>query len=153
MQKEILMADHRFDPEKVQELYAQGTSQRAIAKMFGVPKTTMAKYLKSLSASPPPPQPTVTAQHSSNVHDSTPHVHTGIPEEMAHDLRELVTWWRHRQDTLKAQSNPQRETERITFHVEKQWVEAIRCRADLDRLTITEVVNQAFRQFFTHKCS
>jgi len=38
--------------------------------------------------------------------------------------------------------------ERITFHVERRWIEAIRRQADLDGLTITQVVNQAFRQHF-----
>jgi len=38
--------------------------------------------------------------------------------------------------------------ERTTFHVERRWIEAIRRQANLDGLTITQVVNQAFRQHF-----
>ena len=45
-------------------------------------------------------------------------------------------------------SDTTQETERITFHVERRWIEAIRRQADLDGLTITQVVNQAFRQHF-----
>jgi hypothetical protein len=38
--------------------------------------------------------------------------------------------------------------ERTTFHVERRRVEAIRRQADLDHLTITQVVNEAFRRSF-----
>jgi hypothetical protein len=37
---------------------------------------------------------------------------------------------------------------RITFHVERRWIETIRRQADLDGLTITQIVNEAFRQYF-----
>jgi len=135
----------------VRELYAQGTSQRALARMFGVPKTTMANYLKSLRSSPTPPQPTVMAQHFSDVRDSTPDVHTGIQPAMLQDLQELVAWWQTRKATLQNASEGDRQTERITFHVEKRWIEAIRRRSDLEGLTYTQLVNQAFQQFFGQK--
>jgi hypothetical protein len=38
--------------------------------------------------------------------------------------------------------------ERTTFHVERRWIEAIRRQADLNHLTITQVVNEAFRRSF-----
>jgi hypothetical protein len=38
--------------------------------------------------------------------------------------------------------------ERTTFHVERRWIEEIRPQADLDHLTITQVVNEAFRRYF-----
>jgi hypothetical protein len=38
--------------------------------------------------------------------------------------------------------------ERPTFHVKRRWIEAIRRQADLDGSTITQVVNEAFRQYF-----
>ena len=53
--------------------------------------------------------------------------------------------------TLEQASDASRETERTTFHVEKRWIEAIRRQADLDHLTITQVVNEAFRQHFKGK--
>jgi len=49
---------------------------------------------------------------------------------------------------LEQTSAVTQKTERITFHVERRWIEAIRRQADLDGLTITQVVNQAFRQYF-----
>jgi hypothetical protein len=63
-------------------------------------------------------------------------------------LQELATWWQGRKDTLAQACDATQETERITFHVERRWIEAIRRQADLDGLTITQVVNQAFRQHF-----
>jgi hypothetical protein len=67
---------------------------------------------------------------------------------MINDLQEIVTWWQDRKATLLQVSDASRETERTTFHVERRWVEAIRRQADLDHLTITQVVNEAFRQHF-----
>ena len=70
---------------------------------------------------------------------------------MMTDLQEVVTWWQQRKATLAQASDTTQETERITFHVERRWIAAIRRQADLDGLTITEVVNQAFRQHFEGK--
>src|SRR5262245_3048427 len=66
-------------------------------------------------------------------------------------LEELVSWWQDRKVTLAQASDTAQETERVTFHVERRWIEAIRRQADLDGLTITQVVNRAFRQHFGGK--
>ena len=63
-------------------------------------------------------------------------------------LQELAAWWQGRKDTLAQANDATQETERITFHVERRWIEAIRRQADLDGLTITQVVNQAFKNHF-----
>ena len=70
---------------------------------------------------------------------------------MISDLTEIVTWWQDRKTTLLQAHDTSRDTERTTFHVERRWVEAIRRQADLDHLTITQVVNRAFERFFTDK--
>jgi len=70
---------------------------------------------------------------------------------MISDLQELVMWWQERKATLLQTNDASRETERTTFHVERRWIEAIRRQADLDHLTITQVVNEAFRQYFEGK--
>ena len=82
----------------------------------------------------------------------------GIPKvygeqliSMITDLTEIVAWWQGRKATLHQASDASRETERITFHIERRWVETIRRQADLDHLTITQVVNEAFRQHFEGK--
>ena len=66
-------------------------------------------------------------------------------------LQELAAWWKGRKATLDQANDASRETERTTFHVEKRWIEAIRRQANLDGLTITQVVNRAFATFFTDK--
>ena len=67
------------------------------------------------------------------------------------ELEGLPAWWRERQAALQQANDASRETERITFHVERRWVDAIRRQADYDHLTITQVVNEAFRQHFKGK--
>jgi hypothetical protein len=54
-------------------------------------------------------------------------------------------------DTLQQATEGERKTERMAFHVEQRWIAAIRRLADLERLTYTQIVNQAFQQFFTPK--
>ena len=66
-------------------------------------------------------------------------------------LQELAAWWQSRKDALTQACDTTQETERITFYVERRWIEAIRRQADLDGLTITQVVNQTFRQHFERK--
>jgi hypothetical protein len=66
-------------------------------------------------------------------------------------LQELAAWWEDRKVTLAKSSDASQETDRATFHVEKRWIEAIRRQADLDHLTITQLVNRAFQSFFTHQ--
>jgi len=66
-------------------------------------------------------------------------------------LQELATWWVSRKDILAQACDTTQETERITFHVERRWIEAIRRQADLDGVTITQVVNQAFKRHFEEK--
>jgi predicted nucleotide-binding protein len=42
----------------------------------------------------------------------------------------------------------QRTPRRVTFFVEKRWEDAIRRQSDLDGLTYTQIVNEAFRYYF-----
>lgn len=72
-----------------------------------------------------------------------------LPETALADLQEMLAWWRARKETVQAANDASRETERITFHVERRWIELIRRQANLDGRTITQVVNQAFMAFFT----
>jgi hypothetical protein len=83
--------------------------------------------------------------------EGIPQVYGEMLTTMINDLQELVAWWQDRKATLHQASDVSRETERTTFHVEKRWIEAIRRQADLDGLTITQVVNEAFRQYFERK--
>ena len=64
------------------------------------------------------------------------------------DLQEVVVWWQERKVSLHQASNSSRETRRVTFFVEKRWEDAIRRQSDLDGLTYTQIVNEAFRHYF-----
>ena len=77
------------------------------------------------------------------------HVYNDPLVTLMSDLRKSLTWWQERKATLAHATDATRETERTTFHVEKRWIEAIRRQADLDQLTITQVVNEAFRRFLS----
>ena len=63
-------------------------------------------------------------------------------------LQEMVAWWQSRKAALEQAQDASRQTERITFHVEQRWIEKIRRQADLDGFTYTQIVNEAFRQYF-----
>jgi len=67
---------------------------------------------------------------------------------MMSDLQEIVTWWQERKASLHQANDASRKTERTTFHVEQRWIDAIRRQADLDGLTYTQIVNEAFRRYF-----
>ena len=92
----------------------------------------------------------VTDQHAPMINDLTDIAALWDDQllPMISDLTEIVTWWQERKATLHQASDASRETERTTFHVERRWIEAIRRQADLDGLTITQVVNEAFRRSF-----
>lgn len=136
------MASPHIDEIQLQALAAEGLSPTNIARQLSLPRSTVRDRLKKLDTAPPS--------------EVTPHVSTeGIPQvygewllTMMNDLQELVTWWQDRKATLHQANDASRETERTTFHVERRWIEAIRRQADLDHLTITQVVNEAFRQHF-----
>ena len=83
--------------------------------------------------------------------EGTPSVDNNLLIGMMTDLQEVVTWWQERRATLVQARDTTQETERITFHVERRWIEAIRRQADIDGLTITQVVNEAFRHHFERK--
>ena len=87
------------------------------------------------------PDPDVSTQ-------GVPPVYDDLPISMISDLTEIVTWWQERKATLLQAHDASRTTERTTFHVEQRWIDAIRRQADLDHLSITQVVNEAFRRYF-----
>ena len=78
----------------------------------------------------------------------TPSVHEDAVIGLIPALQEIVAWWQDRKAVLEQAQDASRQTERITFHVEQRWIEAIRRQADLDGFTYTQIVNEAFRQYF-----
>ena len=136
------MAPTEMDNNQLRTLAADGLSPYAIAKRLGLPPSTVRDRLKKLHvASPSDPPTRISTQ-------STPSVHTDVLAGMMSDLQDLVAWWHERKAALDQAHDASRKTERTTFHVEQRWIEAIRRKADLDNLTYTQIVNEAFRQYF-----
>jgi len=136
------MATPQIDDAQLRALHAKGLSQYEIAKRLGVARSTVRDHLKKLElATSPDTTPTVSTE-------GIPRVYNDMLVTMVSDLQEIVTWWQERKAALQQASDTTQETERITFHVERRWIEAIRRQADLDGLTITQVVNQAFKHHF-----
>jgi hypothetical protein len=139
------MSPTPIDEAQLRILHEQGRSQYEIARLLNVPRSTVRDRLKKLALAAPPDTPVPTPTQG------TPDVHNGVLVAMLADLQELVDWWRDRKAALHQAQDAGRQTERTTFHVEKRWIEAIHRQSDLDRMTYTQIVNEAFRQYFEGK--
>ena len=110
-----------IDEHRVQELLAQGLSERAIAKELQVSRATVKRHREKLQ--------------------SVPTVYTGTlsqPTTSQDDLTELLEWWRGRKQLTHTSHDPERETERKTYHVEKRYIAAIEQAADLEHVSTPE---------------
>lgn len=136
-----------IDEHRIQELLAQGRSERAIAKELQVPRTTLKRYLERLQGIQNVHLSTPASARTPAVHTSTLSEPTPSPDELA----DLLTWWRERKQLTQTPHNPEHETERKTYHIEKRYITAIERDADLERVSITEIVNRAFRHYFDGK--
>jgi hypothetical protein len=88
--------------------------------------------------------------------EGVPDVYSGTqqPTELiptVNDLREIFEWWQERKRALQVQQEPDRETQRQTYHVEKRYIEAIKRAADLEHVSIMEIVNRAFSHYFNRE--
>ncbi len=140
------MATEITDAE-LQQLLSEGLSQNEIAKRIGIPRSTLQRRFQELGV-PKGHKGVPLGQRMGipNVYKSTQ-----LPEkatETQDELQELLTWWRERKLTVQMKDDPEQETERKTYHVQKRYIEAIQRAADLERVSITEIVNRAFKQFF-----
>lgn len=139
------MATPQIDDTQLQALATEGLSPTEIAKRLGLPRSTVRDRLKKLE---PATSPDTTVSVST---EGIPHVYNDMLVTMITDLQEVVIWWQERKAALHQASDASRKTERTTFHIEQRWIEAIRRQADLDHVTITQVVNEVFRQYFEGK--
>ena len=131
---------------ELQKLLSEGLSQNEIARRTGIPRSTLRRRLKTLGT----PQVDLGVPE-----EGIPYVHQGIqqpaqPTETGDDLQEMLTWWRERKRALQTQEDTDQETQRQTYHVQKRYIAAIKRASDLERVSITEIVNRAFAQFFEH---
>ena len=137
------------DLYQVQILLSQGLSQREIARRLGIPRTTLQDHLKRTQAvdirrgntlilpqrGPRPPQVYPVPE--------TPAALEGV----AADLLEVAQWWRTRK-LQRVSPGPPRDTQRQTWHVDKQWIERVKEMAEVGGVSQAEIVNRALRQFF-----
>ena len=130
--------------EELQKFLSEGLSQTDIVRRTGIARTTLRRRLEKLGT----PQVDTGIQNEStpNVYNSTQTSKQTI--ETGDELQELLSWWRERKLTVQVKDDPEQETERKTYHVQKRYIEAIQRAADLERVSIMEIVNRAFKQFF-----
>ena len=140
------MATNITDAE-LQQLISEGLSQTEIARRTGIPRSTLRRRIEKLST----PQATTDTSD-----ESTPEVYTGVQTavefaESWDEFQEMLAWWRERKRTLQTEGDTEQETERKTYHVQKRYIEAIQRASDLEHVSITEIVNRAFKQFFADR--
>jgi transcriptional regulator with XRE-family HTH domain len=143
------MATNITDAE-LQQLLTEGLSQNEIARRTNIPRSTLRRRLEKLG---------------------TPKVHTGVPDEpnegisnvyqstqtqneqtkIGDELQAMLDWWRERRRALQIRDDPEQETERKTYHVQKRYIEAIERASDLEHVSITEIVNRAFAHYFNRE--
>jgi DNA-binding transcriptional regulator LsrR (DeoR family) len=140
------MADDITDAE-LQKLLSEGLSQNEIARRTCIPRSTLRRRLEKLS----------TQLVDLGVPESgVPYVDEGTPQptqptETGDDLQEMLAWWKERIRALQTHEDTEQETQRQTYHVQKRYIEAIKRAADLERVSIMEIVNRAFKQFFADR--
>jgi hypothetical protein len=134
------------DQKQLRKLLAEKLPQREMARRLKVPRSTLQRIIKGIDAP-------VSAQASgSDSGNGLPVVDTGKltpaeAEAVRADFWELIEWWRERR-VQRAQDSTPRETARQTFHVETRFIRLIHREAEAEGVSITEVVNRAFRVYF-----
>ena len=137
------MATEITDAE-LQQFISEGLTQTEIARRTHIPRSTLRRRIEKLST----PQATTGA-----LDERTPEVYTGVQTavefaEPWDEFQEMLAWWRERKRALQIEADTEQDTERKTYHVQKRYIEAIQRAADLEHVSITEIVNRAFKQFF-----
>jgi hypothetical protein len=67
--------------------------------------------------------------------------------ESWNDLKAMRDWFKERKRAPNIARDADRETQWQTYHVEKRYIEAIRRASDLERVSIAEIVNRAFKYY------
>ena len=137
------MATNITDAE-LQTMLSEGLSQNEIARRTGIPRTTLRKRLKTFG----------TPQADEGVSKlGTPNVYKGTQsskkaDKDRDDLQEILAWWKARKRALQIAADTVQQTQRQTYHVQKRYIEAIKRAAELEGVSIMDIVNRAFKQFF-----
>lgn len=129
---------------ELQQLLNEGLTQNEIARRTGIPRSTLRRRMEKLGT----PQATTDTPD-----EDTLKVYTGVQTavefaESWEEFQEMLAWWKERKRAMQIKDNPEQETERKTYHVQKRYIEAIQRAADLERVSIMEIVNRAFGYYF-----
>jgi len=140
------MAANITDAE-LQNFINEGLSQTDIVRRTGIARTTLRRRLEKLGTHQV--DTGVQNEGTPNVYDSTQSSKQAI--ETGDELQELLSWWRERKLTVQVKDDPEQETERKTYHVQKRYIEAIQRASDIEHVSIMEIVNRAFAHYFNRE--
>jgi transcriptional regulator with XRE-family HTH domain len=129
-----------FSRHDIEHMLAQGLSQREIAKRTGMPRTTLQRLLKA------PYMPEVLPEGRPQVAKSRPLSQSLV--DAGPVLLEMAEWWVQRQAAAAAPVGGRVETRRYTFHAEVSLIDLVQREADAERVSYSEVINRALRQYF-----
>ena len=141
------MATDLTDAE-LQQLLSEGLTPTAIAHRTGIPRLTLRRRIAELDVAHV--DTGVSTEGISNVYDST-QISKHAIETGDTELQELLAWWRERKRALQVEGDTEQETQQQTYHVQKRYIEAIQRAADLEHVSIMEIVNRAFGYYFNRE--
>jgi hypothetical protein len=125
---------------QIEQMRAQGLSQREISKLTGIPRSTLQRLLKA------PHIPEVLPEGLPQVAESRP-----LPQSIVDAgpvLLEMAEWWLQRQAAAASPVGGRVETRRYTFHAEVSLIDLVQREADAERVSYSEIINRALRQYF-----
>jgi hypothetical protein len=124
----------------IEQMLAQGLSQREIARRTGMPRSTIQRLLKA------PMVPEVIPEGRPEVAHRRP-----LPQSLVDAgpvLLEMAAWWMQRQAAAASPVGGRGETRRYTFHAEVVLIDLVQREADAERCSYSQVINRALRQYF-----
>jgi hypothetical protein len=125
---------------QIEQMLAQGLSQREISRRTGMSRTTLQRRLKE------PYIPEVLTEGLPQVTQSPPFPKSVV--EAGPVLLEMAAWWMQRQAAAAAPVGGRVETRRYTFHAEVALIDLVQREADAEQVSYSEVINRALRQYF-----
>ena len=132
--------------DKLRQLLKQGLSQSEIARCTGIPRATIRQRIQALGTCEGHTRGrTPSSERLSALHRETPLPHELL--EAWEDLKEVQVWWRARKQALQTAHSHQ-ETQQQTYDVQTRYIAAIACVADAEGVSMMEIVNRAFQQYF-----
>jgi hypothetical protein len=123
----------------IEQMLAQGLSQREISRRTGMSQTTLQRLMKA------PHAPEVLPKGLPEMAESRP-----LPQSLVEAgpvLLEMAAWWMQRQAAAAAPVSGRGETHRYTFHADVSLIDLVQREADAERVSYSEVINRALRHY------